>query len=224
MLRGLGYVALTTGLTAVAAGCGGPVVSKQSRVDAALVVRETQRFEAQAKPLIIRESNALTADFNQCALVKASAYLPPDSSLQVVWFVATYKAVATEYAKHAERLRRISATDPALRRAAAYAVLLASRYRPLRRAQPGYCRVFRAWKAAGWRKPFDIRPVIGVPASLLDRAGFDQSNLEFLAHESFVAAAKRLQRLGASKQDAQRFVGALDLFFPDSRYRLFPVS
>jgi hypothetical protein len=207
----LRYAVLAAGLAIAVAGCGGSGVSKQSRAEAARVVRETHRFLTQTKPLRTRESNALTTDFNTCPLVKTSAYLPPESALQILWFVGTYKTVAAAYAQHAQRLRQIAATDPALRQAASFAARLAARYRPLSHAHPGYCRVFKAWQAAGWRKSFDIRPVIGVPTTLLDRAGFDQSHLESVAHELFSAATERLERLGASKRDAEEFAGALDL-------------
>ncbi len=215
---------MAVGLAVAAADCAGSSAANPSRAEATAVIQETHRFVAQTRPLIARESKSLSADFDNCSVVKSSPHLPPESALQIITFVGTYKQIAVRYAQHAERLRRIASTDPVLRQAASFAVRLAARYRVLSRASPGYCRVLQAWQAAGWRTSFDIRPVIGVPLSLLDRAGFDRSAVETAAHNALSKATFRLQQLGTSRRDAKEFATAIDLFFPVPGFRLFPAS
>lgn len=151
--------------------------------------------------------------FNRCEVVRTGAgELPSEAELQIMTFVRVYRAIAADFSAYTRELVRIGSDDETLREAAALANRAASRWSVLKRTRPDICLVLRRWQAAGGKRGFDTRPVMGVPKTLLDKRGVDRSRLADENHMALEAAGRRLEALGVSPAEARAFVVSGDFF------------
>jgi hypothetical protein len=205
-----------SGLSLALTACAARTATTPSapRRDARAFVFITREYWKAILPQMRAEARRDARSFERCPLVRSTpaATLPSEQELFVLTAVTFYRVVADDYLAYARKLLAVRSRDPTLAQAAVMVARLARRYRPLKRARPDLCRVLRRWQAAGWRRPFDLRPLIGVPASILDRDGIDRSPLAEKARRAFRAASERLLELGATPRQALMFRAAADFF------------
>jgi hypothetical protein len=209
-----GACTLALMLVAVACGQAKPEADNTLRREAKAFIAATLALRPTILPKLKAEGRRHARSFERCPLVRSTpaATLPSEQELFVLTAVTFYRVVADDYLAYARKLLAVRSRDPTLAQAAVMVARLARRYRPLKRARPDLCRVLRRWQAAGWRRPFDLRPLIGGPASILDRDGIDRSPLAEKARRAFRAASERLLELGATPRQALMFRAAADFF------------
>ncbi len=182
------------------------------RKAAVRVVELSEDFMRDARLLIDQAEFRLNHDFNHCPVVKSAGFLPSEADLQVVDFVASFRAIAPRYLAYADALQAVSTTDVELAAAAMTSRDFASAFQKLQGEQPRMCALLREWKEQGWDPGFDLLEAMDVPDGLLTKDADLASPNRQAWRETLHRGGERLRAAGIPPQAAAEFVAYTDPF------------
>ena len=145
--------------------------------------------------------------FNTCPAAKqAGAALPSEAQLEPFDRALEYRALIRPYRGYVHSVRSLRLTDAGLRPAVGALSSMASYLQGFRRAQGTECALLRAWRSAGFDRPFGIATFAGVSSTSPPPA-------ELRATRATLAkVAERARQLGLSSAAAQQFLVNSDPF------------